>query len=208
MTVLKNDWHPYSALGIILKDAIIVTHTARSAQFPTPIADTAEQLYLQGVQANLLKVDDAALVQLYLPSAQPSLVSEMTAADVNMTASHKVSNDTIVDLLAGIHLAASVEGMAFCKNLGLDRKVLCEIISKAAGWNEMFVKCVPGMLEGDSWSLADCPQAEEVGKKLGEAVEKCAKIGYPCPMASVALQQFMFAGLRRKEIGGQDRRSR
>jgi 3-hydroxyisobutyrate dehydrogenase len=206
--VLKNDWHPYSALGIILKDATIVTHAARSVHFPTPIADTAEQLYLQGVQANLLKVDDAAMVQIYLPSSQPSLVGEMASADVNMTASHQVSKDTIVDLLSGIHLAASVEGMAFCKNLGLDRAILCEIISKAAGYNEMFVKCVPGMLEKDEWTLADCPQAEEVGKKLGEAVEKCAKIGYPCPMASVALQQYRFAGLKKKTIGGQDRNTR
>ncbi|EGP87196.1 unnamed protein product [Zymoseptoria tritici ST99CH_1A5] len=206
--MLKNDWHPYSALGIILKDATIVTHTARSSQFPTPLADTAEQLYLQGVRAGLLKVDDAALVQLYLPATQPSLVHEMTSADINMSASHKVSKDTIVDLLTGIHLAASVEGMAFCKSLGLDRKTLCEIISKAAGWNAIFVKCIPDMLEKDEWSLADCPQAEEVGRKLGEAVEKCGRIGFPCMMGSAALQQFAFAGLKAKKIGGQDRRSR
>lgn len=115
--MLKNDWHPYSALGIILKDATIVTDTARKSQFPTPIVDTAEQLYLQGVQAGLLKEDDAALVQLYLPQSQGDLVGQMTKADVNMSASHKVSKDTIVDLLAGIHLAASVEAMSFCKHL-------------------------------------------------------------------------------------------
>lgn len=206
--MLKNDWHPYSALAIILKDATIVTDTARKSQFPTPIADTAEQLYLQGVQAGLLKEDDAALVQLYLPQSQGDLVGQMTKADVNMKASHKVSKDTIVDLLAGIHLAASVEGMAFCKHLGMSRKTLHEIISKAAGWSAMFDKGIPGMLENDSWSLADCPEAEEVGRKLAEAIEKCRAISYPCPMATIALQQFHFASLRAKTIHGQDRHSR
>lgn len=206
--MLKNDWHPYSALGIILKDAMIVTDTARKSQFPTPIVDTAEQLYLQGVQAGLLKEDDAALVQMYLPDTQGDLVGQMTKADVNMRASHKVSKDTIVDLLAGIHLAASVEGMAFCKHLGMSRRTLYEIISKAAGWNAMFDKCIPSMLENDSWSLADCAEAEEVGRKLAEAVEKCRLISYPCPMANIALQQFHFAKLRSKKIHGQDRHSR
>lgn len=206
--MLKNDWHPYSALSIILKDAGIVTDTARKAQWPTPMADTAEQLYLQGVQAGLLKIDDAALVQLYLPNSQGDLVGQMTNADINMVASHKVSKDTIGDLLSGIHLAAAVEGMAFCKELGLDRKVMCDIISKAAGSSVMFTKCIPGMLEKDQWSLADCPQAADVGQKLSDAVDLCRKIKYPCPMAAMAVQQYNFATLASKTISGQDRSSR
>lgn len=204
---LKNDWHPYSALAIIQKDAMIVTDTARRDHYPVPIVDTAEQIYLQGEQAGLLRADDAALVQLYLPKSQPDLVSQMTNADVNMSKSHQISKDTIVDLLAGIHLAGSVEGMAFCKHLGVDRKIMYEIISKAAGWNAMFTRphTIQAMLEKDSWSLADCPAAEEVGKKLSDAVDLCRKIQYPCPMASIALQQYFFAGLAKKTIGKQDR---
>lgn len=203
--MLQNDWHPYSALGIILKDAGIVADTARRDHFPTPIVDTAEQLYLQGEAAGLLKLDDAALVHLYLPSAQPSLVHEMAEADVKMASSHKVSKDTIVDLLAGIHLAASVEGMAFCKHLDIPRQIMYEIISKAAGWNAMFTKHIPGMLEKDVWTLEACPAAEEVGAKLKAAVRLCEDLGYPCPMAGIALQQFAFAGLRSKKIGRQER---
>ncbi|CAK1363853.1 putative oxidoreductase [Cercospora beticola] len=204
---LKNDWHPYSALAIIQKDAMIVTDTARREHYPVPLVDTAEQLYLQGEQAGLLRLDDAALVQLYLPKSQPDLVHTASQADVNMTKSHQISKDTIVDLLSGIHLAGSVEGMAFCKHLGVDRKIMYEIISKAAGWNAMFTRddTIQAMLEKDSWSLADCPAAEEVGKKLSEAVEKCRLIQFPCAMASSALQQFYFAGLTGKSIGKQDR---
>nr|POE87939.1 putative oxidoreductase ygbj [Quercus suber] len=198
--MLQNDWHAYSALGIILKDTSIVTDTARKDQFPVPLANTAESTYLQGVQAGLLKDDDAKLVHLYLPTAQGDLVAQMTKADVMMTASHQISKESIVDMLAGIHLAASIEGMAFCKQLGVDRKIMYEIISKAAGWNAMFVKCIPDMLDKDVWSLAECTEASEVGEKLADVVDKCRILSYPCPMAAAALQQFQFAKLGAKTI--------
>ncbi|KAK5118490.1 hypothetical protein LTR62_003005 [Meristemomyces frigidus] len=211
--MLQNDWHPYSALAIILKDTYIVTDTARATlgpeAFSAPLANTAHYTYLRGVAAGMLKDDDAKLVQLYLPASQGSLVSEMASADIKMNSSHQVSKETIVDLLSGIHLAASVEAMAFCAHLGgIDRKVMYEIISKAAGWNAMFTQCIPGMLEKDSWSLADCAEAKEVGGKLAEAVDKCRKINYPCPMAAAALQQFSFATLRDKELTSLSRHDR
>ncbi|KAK5167094.1 uncharacterized protein LTR77_007824 [Saxophila tyrrhenica] len=206
--MIKDDWSALSALGIILKDTTIVTDAAREAQFPAALANTAHYTYLQGVHAGLLKEDDAKLVQLYIPKSQGDLVSQMSKADVNMSASHKVSRDTIVDLLSGIHLAASIEGMAFCKALGQDRKIMYEIISKAAGWNAMFTKCMPAMLEKDSWSLEDCTEAAEVGKKLSEAVEKCRVIQFPCPMASAALVQYGFAALAGKTIENQGRGGR
>lgn len=197
--MINDDWSALSALGIILKDTTIVTDAAREAQFPAPLANTAHFTYLQGVDAGLVKEDDAKLVQLYIPKSQGDLVAKKATADVKMTASHQVSKDTIVDLLSGIHLAASVEGMAFCKALGQDRKQMYEIISKAAGWNAMFTKCMPAMLEKDSWTLADCAQAPEVAKKLSEAVERCRAIQFPCPMAVAALQQYAFAALALKD---------
>lgn len=193
--MISNDWSALSALGIILKDTTIVTDAARAEMFPAPLANTAHYSYLQGVQAGQLKEDDAKLVQLYVPSSQGDLVAQSANADVKMTTSHQVSKETIAELLAGIHLAASVEGMAFCKALGQDRKLMYEIISKAAGWNAMFTKSIPGMLEKDSWSLSDCAQAADVGRKLSDAVGKCRSLGYPCPMAAAALQQFDFAFL-------------
>ena len=193
--MINDDWSALSALAIILKDTTIVTDAARGAEFPAPLANTAHFTYLQGVQAGMLKEDDAKLVQLYLPPGQGNLVSQTSKADVNISSSHQVSKDTIVDLLSGIHLAAGVEGMAFCKALGQDRKQMYEIISKAAGWNAMFTKYMPAMLEKDEWSLYACPGAKEVGQKLSQAVEKCLVISYPCPMAAAALQQYAFAFL-------------
>ena len=164
--MLADDWSPLSALGIILKDAGIVTATGRAGYWPTPLANQAEQLYLQGLQAGLLRDDDAKLVTMYLDSASPSLVKEAASADVKMRSSHQVSADTVNDLLAGVHLAASVEAMAFCKHLEMDRHIMCEIISKAAGWCDMFTKHIPGMLEKDEWTLAHCEGAGAVLARL------------------------------------------
>ena len=206
--MIKSDWSALSATNIILKDTTILTDTARAEQFPLPLANTAHYMYLQGVQAGIAKEDDAKLVQLYLPKPQSELVAQMSTADVNMTSSHQVSKETIVDLLCGIHLAASVEGMAFCKALGQNRKQMFEIISKAAGWNAMFTKCIPPMLGKDRWTLADCAEAPEVGQKLSDAVGKCRLIQYPCPMAAAALQQYAFASLANKATGSQGRDGR
>lgn len=193
--MINGDWSALSALGIILKDTYIVTDVARAESFPAPLSTTAHYLYLQGVQAGMLKEDDAKLVQLYLSASQGDLVAQASKADANVASSHQVGKETIVELLSGIHLAASVEGMAFCKALGQDRKQMYEIISKAAGWNAMFTKHIPDMLEKDSWSLRDCAGAAEVGKKLSAAVDKCRLMGYPCSMGAAALQQFAFAFL-------------
>jgi len=195
--MLKDDWSPLSALGIIWKDAGIVCDAGKAIQFPMPMASMAEQLYRAGNAAGMLKDDDAKLVQLYLPSSQGSLVAEKRSADVKIRSSHQVSHEVVNDMLAGIHLAASVEALAFCKALGMDTKLMYEIISKAAGWSKMFTEHMGAMLEKDEWSLANCEAAESVRDRLTNVVDRCRAIKYPCPMASTALQQFFFAGLRR-----------
>lgn len=197
--MLKNDWHPYSALAIILKDTLIVNEVARAENFNTPLAAVAEQQYLRGVQSGMLRDDDARLVQMYLPKTQADAVAEATSADRLMVASHQVRKETIADMLEGIHLAASVECMAFCKQLGIDRKVMSEIISLAAGWSAAYVKYIPDMLQKDAWSLADCAASEDVRDRLVRTVERCQALKYPCPLASQALQEYHQAQLQTQQ---------
>lgn len=196
--MLKNDWTPLSALAIIHKDTVIVTDAARKNQFPVAMANTAEQIYWAGINAGMLRDDDAKTVQLFLPKSQGDLVAKCVDADANMSSNHGISKDTIVDLLNGIHLASSVEGMAFCQKLGIDEKVMCEIISKAAGWSAIYTKYIPGMLEKKVWSLSACNEAEQIRSKLAAAVEKCIAMKFPCPMAAMALQQFHLAEVANK----------
>jgi len=164
--MLADDWSPLSALGIIWKDAGIVCDAAQEIRFPAVMAATAEQLYRRGNAEGMLKDDDAKLVQMYLGSSSGSLVAQKSTADEKINASHQVSADVVNDLLAGIHLAASVEALAFCKALDMDTKLMYEIISKAAGWCKMFTEHMPAMLEKNEWTLAHCEGAEKVRDRL------------------------------------------
>ncbi|MEQ7126510.1 NAD(P)-dependent oxidoreductase [Actinopolymorpha sp. B11F2] len=55
---------PRSALDIFVKDMGLVTDAARAADYPTPLATTAEQLYLAGRRAGLGRLDDSAVIEL------------------------------------------------------------------------------------------------------------------------------------------------
>jgi 3-hydroxyisobutyrate dehydrogenase-like beta-hydroxyacid dehydrogenase len=55
----------------------------------------------------------------------------------------------INQLLAGVHIAAAAEAMAFGAKLGLDTQSLYEIIRNAAGGSWMFENRVPAMLAAD-----------------------------------------------------------
>jgi len=53
-----------SALGIFVKDMGLVVGTARQNGFTSPLAATAEQLYLDGANAGLARLDDSVLVEV------------------------------------------------------------------------------------------------------------------------------------------------
>lgn len=55
----------------------------------------------------------------------------------------------INQLLAGVHIVAAAEAIAFGAKLGLDTRSLYEIIKNAAGGSWMFENRVPAMLNGD-----------------------------------------------------------
>jgi 3-hydroxyisobutyrate dehydrogenase-like beta-hydroxyacid dehydrogenase len=55
----------------------------------------------------------------------------------------------INQLLAGVHIGAAAEAMAFGAKLGLDTQHLYEIIKNAAGGSWMFENRVPAMLKSD-----------------------------------------------------------
>ncbi|GAM84945.1 hypothetical protein ANO11243_029480 [Dothideomycetidae sp. 11243] len=195
--MLVPDQTVRSAVAIIFKDAGIVVDAARAIRHPVPLAAAAEQLYAMASAPprDLLAADDARLVEMYLPPADRELVARLRGAEGRRGRSDVVSAQTVADLLAGIHLAASVEAMAYCKALEVERKLMCEIVSEAAGWCAMFTDHVPAMLDHDQWTLARCSGADAVRRRLELAVDACRTIGYPCQMGVTALHQYKFAAL-------------
>jgi 3-hydroxyisobutyrate dehydrogenase len=93
-------------------------------------------------------------------------------------------------LLAGIHVVAAAEGMAFGTALGADPKVLYEVIRNAAGGSWMFDNRVPHMLDDDYTPRSACDiWVKDLGMVLGIARD----LRMPLPLAAAAYQVVMMA---------------
>ncbi|XP_043699909.1 uncharacterized protein LOC122650571 [Telopea speciosissima] len=63
--MLDNDYTPYSALDIFVKDLGIVSHECSSRKIPLLISTVAHQLFLSGSAAGWGRSDDAGVVKVY-----------------------------------------------------------------------------------------------------------------------------------------------
>ncbi|KAK9266179.1 hypothetical protein L1049_027244 [Liquidambar formosana] len=63
--MLDNDYTPYSALDIFVKDLGIVTNDGSSRKVPLHISTVAHQLFLSGSAAGWGRCDDAGVVKVY-----------------------------------------------------------------------------------------------------------------------------------------------
>ncbi|KAH8690063.1 putative 3-hydroxyisobutyrate dehydrogenase [Talaromyces proteolyticus] len=157
--MLADDWTPYSALGIFVKDMGIVTSEGLNRKFPLFLASTAEQLYLLGAQMEYEREDDSGVVRVFLPKS-PSLVSDSksTQMDVSQFAG---AYKLIHQLLEIVHTAAAIEAVALGINLGLQASELISIISNAAGVSESFKVVAPKAVLGDFTSGCTIAQTRD-----------------------------------------------
>jgi ketose-bisphosphate aldolase len=63
--MLNNDYTPYSALDIFVKDMGIVTRESSSLKVPLQLSTIVHQLYLSGSAAGFGRKDDAGVVKVY-----------------------------------------------------------------------------------------------------------------------------------------------
>ncbi|XP_020586109.1 uncharacterized protein LOC110028552 [Phalaenopsis equestris] len=93
-------------------------------------------------------------------------------------------------LLAGVHIAAAAEAMAFAARLGLKTKVLFEVLKNASGYSWMFENRVPHMLEDDftPYSAVDI-----FVKDLGIVCNESSKHKISHLISSISYQLFVSA---------------
>jgi putative dehydrogenase len=96
----------------------------------------------------------------------------------------------INQLLAGVHIAASAEAMAFGVKAGVDPQQLYEVISNSAGSSWMFQNRVPHMLAGDYTPLS---AVEIFVKDLGIVLDTGKSQRFPLFLAAAAHQMFLMA---------------
>lgn len=94
----------------------------------------------------------------------------------------------INQLLAGVHIAAAAEAMAFGAKLGLDTQSLYEIIKNAAGGSWMFENRVPAMLAADQTPHS---MLAIFVKDLGIVLDESKRLGYPAILSAAAHQLYL-----------------
>jgi 3-hydroxyisobutyrate dehydrogenase len=162
--MLESDWHPLSALDILVKDMVskrykffglpvtdalkgIVTSSARGHQFPLLLSSVAEQLYISAASQGYGRQDDSGIVRTYLLQTPAALYDHAGGTEAGDDTESSIQ--LISKLLEGVHLAAAAEAMAFAAKLGLDTQSLYVIIRAAASGSSMFENRVPAILKGN-----------------------------------------------------------
>ena len=94
----------------------------------------------------------------------------------------------INQLLAGVHIAAACEAIAFAKKLGLDLTKVYEVITASAGNSWMFENRVPHILDNDYTPKS---AIAIFTKDLGIVSDMARAEYFPTPLAASALQMFL-----------------
>ncbi|WP_410052306.1 L-threonate dehydrogenase [Bradyrhizobium sp. SZCCHNS3051] len=105
----------------------------------------------------------------------------------------------INQLLAGVHIAAASEAIAFAAKQGLDIRKVYEVITASAGNSWMFENRMPHVLDGDYTPRS---AVEIFVKDLGIIQDMARSHRFPVPISAAALQMFLMtsaAGMGRDD---------
>ncbi|HEY0330137.1 MAG TPA: L-threonate dehydrogenase [Rhodopseudomonas sp.] len=94
----------------------------------------------------------------------------------------------INQLLAGVHIAAACEAIAFAAKQGLDLRQVYDVITASAGNSWMFENRVPHVLDGDYTAKS---AVDIFVKDLGIVQDMARSAKFPVPLAAAALQMFL-----------------
>ena len=97
---------------------------------------------------------------------------------------------TVNQLLAGVHIAAAAEAMAFGVRAGADPRELYDVISGSAGSSWMWQNRVPHILDEDYTPLS---AVDIFVKDLGIVLGTGQELRFPLPLTAAAHQQFLAA---------------
>jgi 3-hydroxyisobutyrate dehydrogenase len=94
----------------------------------------------------------------------------------------------INQLLAGVHIAAASEAIAFAAKQGLDIRKVYEVITASAGNSWMFENRMPHVLDGDYTPRS---AVDIFVKDLGIIQDMARTAKFPVPVSAAALQMFL-----------------
>ncbi|MDZ5452106.1 L-threonate dehydrogenase [Labrys sp. ZIDIC5] len=170
-------------------------------------AEAAGLLYLDGpISGGAKKAASGDLTFMASGSAQafaaarPALEAMAgTVYELGDQAGIGSSFKVVNQLLAGVHIAAACEAIAFAKSLDLDISRVFEVITKSAGNSWMFENRIPHVLSGD---YTPHSAVSIFTKDLGIVSDIGRKGKFPLPITAAALQLFIMteaAGMGRDD---------
>lgn len=159
-----------------------------------PISGGAQRA-AQGELTILASGSDAAFAK-----ARPAL-DAMSAKlyELGDAAGQGAAFKMINQLLAGVHIAAASEAIAFAAKQGLDIRKVYEVITASAGNSWMFENRMPHVLDGDYTPRS---AVDIFVKDLGIIQDMARTAKFPVPVSAAALQMFLMtsaAGMGRDD---------
>ncbi|PYH49598.1 NAD(P)-dependent oxidoreductase, partial [Aspergillus saccharolyticus JOP 1030-1] len=194
----EKEWIPgASAVTIILKDAGIITTSAREHYFPTPLCATAEQIYLSALLQGDGNKDDAALVRQYVSGP----VMKVDASGLGEEDKEERTR-LVLDLMAAVNLVAAAEAVAFARFLGVDLRQFYELVSDAAGGSRLFITHGLEMIEGrvGEKAPAGAETVDSLVQRLARVVQRARDLHCPLHLGNAALGVLLMA--KRAGLGG------
>ncbi|PYH28957.1 NAD(P)-dependent oxidoreductase [Aspergillus neoniger CBS 115656] len=188
--MVEEDWNPgASALTIILKDAGIITTSARQNNFPIPLCATAEQIYLSALIQGYGPKDDSAMIRQYYSHPLKDLDTSSATEDP------ETAIQLVLDLMQCVNLVAAAEAIAFARSLGVDMAQFFELVSDAAGGSKIFVTKGLEMIEGKigAQAPAGSETLDAVVSRLEKVVQKARDMHCPLHLGNAALNVLLMS---------------
>jgi L-threonate 2-dehydrogenase len=190
---------PNGAVGAMPAGAVLVSSATMDPEIARALAkrvEAAGKLYLDApISGGAQRAAEGALTILASGSraafakAKPALdAMAATLYDLGDEPGQGAAFKMINQLLAGVHIAAASEAMAFAARQNLDLRKVYEVITASAGNSWMFENRMPHVLDAD---YAPRSAVEIFVKDLGIVQDMARNARFPVPMAAAALQMFL-----------------
>jgi 3-hydroxyisobutyrate dehydrogenase len=181
--------------GVFISSATMAPEVAR--QFAARLEATGRHYLDAPISGGAARAREGALT--ILASGSPAAFSTARPAldamaaklyELGNEAGHGAAFKMINQLLAGVHIAAASEAMAFAARQGLDLEKVYEVITASAGNSWMFENRMPHVLAGDYTAHS---AIDIFVKDLGIVQDMARNTKFPVPVAAAALQMFLAA---------------
>ena len=157
--------------GVLFLDAPISGGAARAMQGEITVMASGSDAAFEAARIAL----DAVAAKVYRLGDAPGKGSAMKI---------------VHQLLAGVHIAAAAEAVAFGIRMGLEPQDVYDVVTHAAGNSWMFENRMAHVLAGDYTPLS---AVDIFVKDLGLVLDSARKVVFPAPLAASAHQQFLNA---------------